>query len=262
MVVANNTDDVPWSLDTREILATLGGEGTSRPAFVNTDAGTPPVIKIARSQRGTFDFFYPVSQAIATGDRVPGFDLAWQIQTGGGLVTERTPFAEEPVQAEEVVPYPANIDPEGYAEEGYGGVGFAVGLGPYWWYDPLYPRFAFRNYPAFVVGRGHMPRYRVFAGRHGRPGQVGYRHGNGYRSVRVYRGAPYRGGAYGPGGGHRSVRVYASAPRGQRGGAHGGVVRNYGSGGYSRHGGGSAVAEGRGGTFSYLPTETSLQEVT
>ena len=52
LIVANNVDDVPWTIDTREAVLSIGGEGSSRPAFVNTDAGAPPAIQIARGEQG------------------------------------------------------------------------------------------------------------------------------------------------------------------------------------------------------------------
>lgn len=53
LIVTNNVDDVPWMLDTRDATLSLLQEGSSRAAFVNTNAGTPPVIQIARGEQRT-----------------------------------------------------------------------------------------------------------------------------------------------------------------------------------------------------------------
>jgi hypothetical protein len=137
MVVANNSDAAPWSVDTREQFAWIPGEGKSRPAFVNSDDHGAPVLMVAQSQQRMIDLYYPLPVNVKSEDKLAGFDLLWQVTTGRRVVAERTPF--ERLQIEPV--YATGYD-----------YSFALGWGPYWWYDPFWPHATFVH-PGVVVRR-------------------------------------------------------------------------------------------------------------
>lgn len=188
MLVANNADPAAWSVDTQAIVATIAGEGTSQPAFVNTDAGAPPSVLVARGQQRIIDLFYPLPREESTPARLPAFDISWQITTTDGVVAERTPFERRSLDDDAVYAY-------GYSYPGYGayyGFGPALGFAPYWWYDPWYARYGsihhgysgggFYGHGPFFVGAPHGGFYgggHYGGGYHG-GGHFGGGHGGGY----------------------------------------------------------------------------------
>src|SRR5260221_347333 len=121
MVVSNNADDTPWTVDTREQRAIVLGAGESRPLYANADGGLSPLLQIPRGRKATIDLFYPLPVERQEAKRVPEFDVIWQVQTGERLVAERTPFER------------LEIEPEPFPYGAYGA------YWPYWWYDPLWP---------------------------------------------------------------------------------------------------------------------------
>ncbi|HKQ71127.1 MAG TPA: hypothetical protein VJT73_17400 [Polyangiaceae bacterium] len=136
--VENNSDEEPWSFDTREQRVVVAGDGESRPAYVASAQKESPLFRIARGEKRTIDLYYPPPAGFADAKRPPSFDIIWQVKTGERVVAERTPF--DSVAAE-----PAN----GVAPPNRFGTGW--GLGPYWWYDPLWPG------PTYVIAPGNPP---------------------------------------------------------------------------------------------------------
>lgn len=133
MVVANDGDDVPWTLDTSQQLIELPGAGQSRPMFVNSSYQQGgPMLTIARHQRQVIDLYYPLPQTMAKNSKLPRFDLHWQVTTPQRMVASSTVF-------DRVTEEPVDQYAYGYWWGGYG---------PYWWYDPFYPSLAFvHTYP-------------------------------------------------------------------------------------------------------------------
>ena len=103
LVVSNNSDDVAWTMDTREQRAIVLGAGETRPVYANADAGLSPLLQIPRGKKTTVDLFYPLPAEQQEAKRVPQFDFIWQVQTGERLVAERTPFERQEIETE---PYP------------------------------------------------------------------------------------------------------------------------------------------------------------
>jgi hypothetical protein len=264
LIVTNAADDAPWTIDTRQIVLGLEGEGQSRPALVNADAGSPPLLEIPRGQQRTIDAYYPLPPARANGEQLPAFDVVWQVQTGAGPVVQRTAFRREPVAGGAALGdassgYPIDAVPfdDAWAGDAYwAGSGYGYGLGPLWWYDPLYPRFCFYHHPVFALGGGPLGP-RVWASGGLGLGWGGYGHGYGYRYGRYGVGRYYgrAGLAGGYGTGHRGPygagavlrgggtpgyrRPYGSAPGGYRGyRGPGGGFRGPGGGGHFGGGGG------------------------
>jgi hypothetical protein len=145
LLVTNNGDAVPWALDTSQVLLDVPGEGTVGAMYANTDQGGMPHLAIARGERRTVDFYFPVPGHVASEERLPAFDLRWQVQTGARIVAERTPFQRFELR-EPVDPYPQVV---------------VAGWGPFWWFHPHYPRAHVFVHPPIVVIPGHAPPHRV-----------------------------------------------------------------------------------------------------
>lgn len=120
MVVANNGDAHPWSIDTREVLIDLHDGKPRGPAFANVGRGTLPVVTIPTAQQRVLDLFYPLPRDRQDAEDIPAFDVVWRLATADKVFVERTPF--ERVEIERVPP-----------------VDWQLVYGPAWWYDPWYP---------------------------------------------------------------------------------------------------------------------------
>jgi hypothetical protein len=150
-IVTNDGDARPWTLDTTQQLVEIPGEGRSRPIFVNADVGTLPNVSIGLHERRVIDLYYALPDTVRSASHLPRFDLLWQVNTATRSVASRTSFDRmdrEPEVATgvDVAPWPV-----------------WAGFGPYWWYDPFYPRVVFLHArPYHLRGTG-----RVVVGRFG-----------------------------------------------------------------------------------------------
>jgi hypothetical protein len=150
-VVTNDGDDTPWTLDTTQQLVAIPGEGQSRAIFVNSDVNTLPSVSIARHERRVLDFYFPLPDTIRGESQLPKFELLWQVNTSERTVASRTSF-DRFDKAPDVAYAPVPV-----------GWPLWAGYGPYWWYDPFYPRVVFVHArPIVVRGTG-----RVTVGRFG-----------------------------------------------------------------------------------------------
>jgi hypothetical protein len=148
-VITNDGDDTPWTLDTTQQLVAIPGEGQSRAMFVNSDLNTLPTVTIAKHDRRVLDFYFPLPDTVRGESKLPRFELLWQVNTPERVVSSRTAFDR--------------VDKE--PQVAYATVGWPLwaGYGPYWWYDPFYPRVVFiHTRPIVVHGTG-----RVTVGRFG-----------------------------------------------------------------------------------------------
>jgi hypothetical protein len=134
MIVSNDGDTATWTVDTRQQL--LDAYGTHiPPAFASSDRDGLPLVQIAPREKRMIDLYFPIQGKVAQ------FDLSWQVQTGDRLVGQRTAFFKQ--------------------QEEYGPT-YATYWGPYWWYDPFYPRYHVyfggrvigHRHHGFVVGGG------------------------------------------------------------------------------------------------------------
>jgi hypothetical protein len=137
LVVSNNGDATPWTMDTRQVLIDIAGEGSSPAVYVNSDVGSLPVVTIARGEQRVVDFFFPLPGSMQREAAIPRFDVKWQVTTSERLVAGRTPFERFDGQ---LAPPPGPR------------VAVAFGWGPFWWFDPFYPRGAVFVHPGpFIV---------------------------------------------------------------------------------------------------------------
>jgi len=145
MVVTNDGDDAAWTLDTRQQLVSIAGEGQSRAVYVNSDVQSLPIVSIARHQRRVLDLYFPLPNTIRDAAQLPRFELHWQVTTPARTVASRAEF-DRVKQENEAYGYAAAEWP------------YWAGYGPYWWYDPFFPRFAFVHARPIVIDhhRGHV----------------------------------------------------------------------------------------------------------
>jgi hypothetical protein len=123
-VIVSNYDDVGgWTLDTREQIAELEGQGKSRPAFAIATLGTPPKIALRRDQSSTIDLYYPLPATEQFAPELPKLDVAWRVRANGRELAGRTGFGPLVV---------ARTPPE-----------IALGRTAAYWYDPFWPAAGF-----------------------------------------------------------------------------------------------------------------------
>lgn len=133
MIVENNDAPTTWTVDTREQIAVIAGDGESRPAFANGDGNDLPVVTVGPGAKRVLDLFYPLPAGMQSARRIPEFDVKWKVNTDAGVVAERTSFAR------------LRVDPEyAYYEP-------APAWTVNWWYDPYYPTVTFVHPPVLVV---------------------------------------------------------------------------------------------------------------
>lgn len=132
MVVDDNSDTVPWQVDTREQLGSIVSYGQSRPAFASARPGRAPLVTIAPGSSATIDLFYPLPADMQKASEIPRVELLWRVDTSQGPIAQRTTF--ERIHLEPTPP------PGEYA--------YDYGWGPgHGWYDPLWPDYAFWGAP-------------------------------------------------------------------------------------------------------------------
>jgi hypothetical protein len=92
LLLTNLADEVPWVLDTREVVVWLAGGPLCRPAFANADACTPPVLVVPRGSRQVVELYYPLPPS-PDGRLAPTIHVAWLVQTGVGPLRQQTVVA-------------------------------------------------------------------------------------------------------------------------------------------------------------------------
>jgi hypothetical protein len=129
-IMASNRSDTLWTLDTREQRLDLDGRGQSAPAFASASPGTPPpLLTIPPSGKRVVDLFFPLPDELQNSASLPAFGAIWCIDAGGQRIVERTPF--ERLRAEPVEYGGYDYGPDDYY------------WGPPYWYNTLYPDYAF-----------------------------------------------------------------------------------------------------------------------
>ena len=187
MVVSNDNDPTPWTVDTSQQILEIPKLGRSAPLFANSDARTMPKIVVARGERHVIDLYYPVPANMKE-SKLPEFDVVWNVVTGTRPIASRTVFDRAELQ------YAYDDSYWGYPY----GYGYYAGWGPFWYSDPFFGGVAFVNtVPVHVhdVHGAHVSGFHGgYAGSHG--GMVAHGGGGG-----MHGGAPGGGGMHGGGGG-------------------------------------------------------------
>jgi hypothetical protein len=128
--------------------------------YVNTDVQTLPTITIARGQRRVLDLYFPLPATIQCDTNLPRFELLWNVNTAAREVASRTSFDRIEREDNEVTTQ-------------YDSWPLWAGYGPYWWYDPLYPRVVFVHSRPIVIRDHRAP---VSVGRFGGHFRAGSAH--------------------------------------------------------------------------------------
>lgn len=139
MIVSNESDAMPWTIDSRKQTLEIAGEGRSRAIYVNSDRDSLPVLTVGQRDRRVLDFYFPLPSTVHDGAGLRRFDMLWEVDTSSRAVASRTSF-------DRIAEQPQYAYAEPYAP-------FWVGYGPYWWYDPFYPSVVFVHSRHFAVSR-------------------------------------------------------------------------------------------------------------
>ncbi len=94
LVVENDSDVRPWSVDLRRVALTFVGDHATGPveAEIEGQGSQSPIVWVARGQQRTIDLYFVVPPAEVERTTLPDFDVTWQVQTGTGLIARRTTF--------------------------------------------------------------------------------------------------------------------------------------------------------------------------
>ena len=144
MIVTNDGDDTPWTLDTRRQTLSIANEGNATPLYANADVQSLPNLTIAKGERRVIDLYFPLPGNVATADRLPHFDLLWEVNTADRVVSSRTSFDRVEVQDQPQYAYDTTWP-------------LWAGWGPYWWWDPLYPSTVFVHTRPVVIRDHRAP---------------------------------------------------------------------------------------------------------
>lgn len=120
MIVDDEGDPTPWTVDLAEARVQIVGFGESRPMIVNSDL-PGPAIAVGQHQKRVVDFYFPLPPGVDSDARLPAFDFLWTIRTPARAVADRTSFTR------------ARLAPPPEADVYY------AGWGPVWWANPWYP---------------------------------------------------------------------------------------------------------------------------
>jgi hypothetical protein len=141
-LAVSNGSAMPWTVDGRQQILVAPGQPPQGPAFLNTDAGAGPVYQVPPGGTNVFDLYYVVPPPLDRPRDLGGFSFDWNVDAGGQVVAERTPF-----QRLESVPPSYALYPPFVAV----GLGFGIG----WWYGPFFPH-PYR-YPPVIRGYYYPP---------------------------------------------------------------------------------------------------------
>lgn len=136
MTVANQRDDVPWSIDFTRTRLDIPGEHRIAPTFVNANIPTLPLAIVERGERVLADLYFALPPRIAAENDLRKFDVTWVVARDGRLLESRTRFEHArkgaPLEATPVPP---------------------LGASRAWWFDPAYPWSTYYHRPGRLVPR-------------------------------------------------------------------------------------------------------------
>jgi hypothetical protein len=136
-----NKSATPWTFDTREQRLNLSGRGPIAPAFASANAGSSlPRVVVPPNQKRVADLFFPLPFDLQQVDKIPEFDAQWQVDAGGRVIAQRTPF-----QLLILTP-----DENGAWGSDYGPGGGYYWSGPYW----MSTDFTYNGVPTGAFAQG------------------------------------------------------------------------------------------------------------
>jgi hypothetical protein len=115
-VVLSDNGATPWTFDTRDQRVDVNNRGEISPAFAAADSGEPPpVVVVEPSRERVVDLLFLLPPDYQKADALPDFDALWRVNTGSGVISERTPFERLVVQT---TTYASPVHEEGHATGG------------------------------------------------------------------------------------------------------------------------------------------------
>jgi hypothetical protein len=178
LAIANQAASGAWSLDPAHQLLVVPGVAPAPPDFMEIDGRHDRSPTVDPGQRRVIDLYYRMPGGARDADKLPAFELQWQINVAGKVVAEHTPFVREAYRD-------YDDTSRSYVAAGVVAPWWAYGYGPWWWggwYGPWgYPYYG----PYVGIGYGY-----------GYHGYYGYGH-HGYGGGAHYGGGGYRGGGGG-----------------------------------------------------------------
>jgi hypothetical protein len=155
--VANDSDDQPWTLDTRKQVLEVPGLGLSVPTFASADAKTVPVIRLPPGARHEIDLFFQLPVNITSADDLRGFELHWVVNSPRQIIGASSTFERlAHVQPGEVL---------GYYDPSYS----------HWYHDPNPRSTLAGTRPVIVHDRHASAHVHRYAGYYRPAGQVAWR---------------------------------------------------------------------------------------
>jgi hypothetical protein len=91
LVISNDGDTIPWSVDTSELTVEIPGYPPLSPTVVEGEQGPTPQIVIPPRRERTIDLYYGLPADLDEDD-VAAFSLLWRVHAGQRVIAERTPF--------------------------------------------------------------------------------------------------------------------------------------------------------------------------
>lgn len=119
MIVENDGDATPWTLDAGDQVLEIPGEAQRRPVFVNSDVQLP-LVTIGLRERRVLDFYYALPASIGDEEELGGFRVRWSVTTPSQTVSSHTSFQR--IERRGLAPSPQVL--------------VVAGWGPWWWYRP------------------------------------------------------------------------------------------------------------------------------
>jgi hypothetical protein len=121
LVLANARGAGPWTIDVRELVVEIPGEGKTPPIYANASASSLPVVQVGPGATEVVDLYFPLP-ALPPRAAPRRFDLWWTVATEAQSFGGRTAFERAGKVA------------------GGEGAGKGLGQGVSWWHDPYFPR--------------------------------------------------------------------------------------------------------------------------
>jgi hypothetical protein len=122
LLIENKDDVEPWEIDARLMRVVFASGDAAPVALVNATAPGVPVLKLPPGREVGIDAYFLVPRRWQ--GPLAGFAIVWSVQTGAGVVTERTSFTR--------LLEPAETRAERF--------GYGLGFFPHWWFGPLFFR--------------------------------------------------------------------------------------------------------------------------
>jgi hypothetical protein len=87
-----NNDSRAWTFDTREQRLDLMGYGPIGATSASSSVGSSSVVTVPTGSKVVVDLYFPLPAAASHEQKLPTFDLVWNVRTSEGDTSRRTQF--------------------------------------------------------------------------------------------------------------------------------------------------------------------------